>query len=443
MSAIQPSALYHRLHAHLETISVVDTHEHLQQSNQFTPPEEVDVLDRFFNALVGSDLVSAGLSPADRQIAMNPRSGHSLRARWALLEPWVRLADNTVYFEVIRLAARDLYGVEEFTADGIEQLNAAMQRDVHPGITRRVFDRANIDFAMNNPFGASLIFRQTPEPENFLVDMHDQFTEFPIAGVARDAGVIMRGLDDYLRAIDIFFERYGHIAGAYKVGRAYDRILAWEDVPKSQVEKVFLRLLAFNDRPDRREIKALEDFILHYLCAKCGEYGLRMKFHCGHQEGNNNDVTNARPSLLIPLFMKYPSTNFDIYHIGYPYYEETTSIVKTFPNVTVNFCWAFLANLSAARQALHGMLDTVPAGKIHGFGGDYLAVECSYAHLLITRREITRVLCEKVEEGRFTEEQAAGIGAMLLRDNALRNFDLPARRAAYARWVADTGKPTA
>lgn len=438
MVAYASTELYQRLHAHLESIRVVDTHEHLQQADQFLPAGEVDVLDRFFNLLVGCDLVSAGIPPADRMTAVNPRSGLSLGARWALMEPWVPLAVNTAYFEVLRIAARDIFGVDDlFTADGIERVNAAMQREVNPAFTRRVFDRANIDFAMNNPFGSALIFRHTPEPETLLVDMHDQFTEFPIAGVARDAGIDILCLDDYLRAIDIFFERYGRIAGAYKVGRAYDRILEWEDVPHSAVEPIFLRLLAFNDRPGRREMKALEDYVLHYLVRKCGEYGLRMKFHCGHQEGNANDVRHARPALLIPLFMKYPRTNFDIYHIGYPYHEEATSIVKTFPNVTINFCWAFLANMASARQALYSMLDTVPASKIHGFGGDYLVVECSYAHLVITRREIARVLCMKVEEGRFSEEQAANIGAMLLRDNALRNFDLPARRAAYSQWVVD------
>lgn len=48
------------------------------------------------------------------------------------------------------------------------------------------------------------------------------------------------------------------------------------------------------------------------------------------------------------------------------------------------------------------------------------------------RRETARVVAGKVEEKRrFTEDQAAGIGGMLLRDNAIENVDLIGRRAAF------------
>jgi predicted TIM-barrel fold metal-dependent hydrolase len=157
--------------------------------------------------------------------------------------------------------------------------------------------------------------------------------------------------------------------------------------------------------------------------------------HCGHQEGNNNIVGNARAALLTNLFQKYPKTNFDIYHISYPHWEEVVSIVKTFPNVTVNFCFNWVINPKAARHALSVMLDCVPASKIHGFGGDYFYVEGSYGHAVIARREIARVLCEKIEEGRFTEDYAAEVGRMLLRDNAMRNFDLAPRRERFREWV--------
>jgi predicted TIM-barrel fold metal-dependent hydrolase len=205
------------------------------------------------------------------------------------------------------------------------------------------------------------------------------------------------------------------------------------------VERAFSRLLAFNDRPDRREIQALEDFVLHYLCRKCGEYGLRMKFHTGLQEGNGNLITNSRAALMANLFMKYPETGFDIYHISYPYQEELATLAKNFPNVTVDFCWMWVIAPCVARRALSDMLDTVPAAKIHGFGGDYIFVEGTYGHAEMARRGIARVLCEKIEEGRFTEDYAVQVGTWLLRGNALRNFDLERRLPAF-RVVADAAR---
>jgi uncharacterized protein len=96
--------------------------------------------------------------------------------------------------------------------------------------------------------------------------------------------------------------------------------------------------------------------------------------------------------------------------------------------VTVDFCWMWVINPAAGRRALADMLDTVPVNKIHGFGGDYSFVEGSYGHKIIAVREITRVLCEKVEEGRFSEEYALKVGKMLLRDNPMENFKLAEKR---------------
>ncbi|MCP4398326.1 MAG: hypothetical protein GY801_13640 [bacterium] len=101
---------------------------------------------------------------------------------------------------------------------------------------------------------------------------------------------------------------------------------------------------------------------------------------------------------------------------------------KNFANVTVDFCWMWIVNHSVGRHALSDMPDTVPANKIHGFGGDYIFVEGTYGHAVMARREIAHVLCEKIEEGRFSETYAVEVGRMLLRDNALENFGLHERR---------------
>lgn len=427
--------LYARLKAHLDAVPMVDCHEHLQRESELPTGDDIHI-GRFFIHYANCDLISAGLPRADYQRVMDDRNGLSPRERWALLEPWYRKAWNTAYCEALRIAIRDLYGIEEFTADTVDALTAAMRAQIAPGFTRQVFDRAGIDFAMNNPFTPKLIFNPDFDPDCFIVDMVDSFTSLQTARLAEESGQRIACLDDYLSVIDAYFARHAGVAGAYKIGRAYDRTLYWEDVPHADAERVFNRLLAFSEYPDRREVQRFEDFILHYLCRKCGEYGIRMKFHTGLQEGNGNLITNSRAALLANLFLKYPNTGFDIYHISYPYQEELATLAKNFPNVTVDFCWMWIINPAAARRALSDMLDTVPANKLHGFGGDFIFVEGSYGHAVIARREIARVLAEKVEEGRFSEDYAAQVGTMLLRDNALENFGLVERRAAFARAMA-------
>ncbi len=421
--------LYETILQSLTQAAVVDCHEHLQRERELPTGDHLHI-GRFFIHYANCDLISAGMPPADMsRVQQDPSL--TPRERWVLLAPWYQKAYNTAYCEALRIAIQDLYGVEDFTAETVEPLTERMRQQIAPGFTRRVFDKAGIDFAMNNPFGPQQIFNPDFGADCFICDMTDSFTHFPIAALSAQSGIDILCLKDYLRVIDFYFERDARCASAFKVGRAYDRTLFWQDEPMSRAETIFNRLLAFNDWPDRREMQALEDFILHYLCRKCGEYGLRMKFHTGLQEGNGNLLTNSRAALLNNLFLKYPKTGFDIYHISYPYQQELTALAKNFANVTIDFCWMWIINPAAGRRALSDMLDTVPANKIHGFGGDYIFVEGSYAHAVLARRSIARVLCEKVEEGRFSEAYALQVGRMLLRDNPLENFNLLPRREAF------------
>ena len=429
--------LYKRVHDEISKIEMIDCHEHLQRDSELPQGDDIHI-GRFFALYANSDLVSSGMPVSDMD-RVQKDSKLTPRERWDLLVPWYKKSFNTAYCESLRIAIRDLYNIEEFSADTVEKLTELMRNDIKPGFTRRVFDRSNIDFAITNPHGPNLIYNPDYAFDCFLCDMVDDFTKFDIPALAEQSGIDILCLDDYLRVIDFYFERDAETASAFKVDRAYDRILWWEDVPKGSVERNFNRLLAFNDRPDRYDIQRLEDFIIHYLCRKSGEYGIRMKFHTGIQEGYGNDIRNSRAALMSNLFMKYPKTGFDIYHVSYPYQEELAVLAKNFPNVTVNFCWMWIINPSAARRALSDMLDTVPANKLHGFGGDYIFVEGTYGHSVIARREIVRVLCEKIEEGRFTEDYAVEVGRMILRDNAFENFSLNERRKAFKERIEKDG----
>ena len=71
--------------------------------------------------------------------------------------------------------------------------------------------------------------------------------------------------------IDAYFERYAKVASALKCGRAYARILSFPETPRADAERIFLRARPYTDRPNLDEAYVLENFIIHYLCRKCGE----------------------------------------------------------------------------------------------------------------------------------------------------------------------------
>ena len=427
------SDLYKRIRAEVDKIKLIDMHEHQAYPHELAAMEKID-LGRLFLQYASCDLRSAGMPFEDMAEVANLKSKWSPKEKWQALKPWYEKSWNTGYCECLRIAMRDLFGIEDLRDDTVELLSEKMNAVPRETWTRTVFDKAGIDIALQDNVQGGFIYPGKRYPELFLYDMYDSFSGVAnIAGLSKDSGIDVYGLSDYLKVIDWYFDKFADEASAFKVGRAYGRTLLFEDVPFADAERVFIELLKFNNRPAQKDIQALEDFIIHHVVRKCGEYNLPVKFHTGLQEGNGNDITNSRAILLTNLFMKYPKTRFDIYHISWPYTEELINACKNFPNVTIDFCWAWIFNPPASRRYLADMLETVPLNKIHGFGGDFLFAEGSYGHSVIARREIARVLTEKVEEGRFTEEYAVKAAQRLLRENAMENFRIEEKRKLFAK----------
>lgn len=422
------SDLYKRVRAEVDRVSIVDTHEHLTHPWGLMWAGNID-FGRLFVHYASSDLVSAGMPQSDMAAVQDPNSPLTVRDKWRLLKPYYQLARNTGYCECIRIGIRDLYGIEDLTDDTVEPLSEKMNAVSRETWTREVFDRANIDLALEHGAYQQAVHTRDARPDLFIYDMVDGFSGFNVAALSEDTGIDVYNLDDYLGIIDWYFDTYSGQSSAFKIPRAYDRTLFFDEVPSHDARRIFGNLLnSTNGLPPRDEMQALEDFVIHHCIRKAGECDLPVKFHTGLQEGNCNDIRNSRAGLLINLFMKYPKTRFDIYHISWPYTEELINVCKNFANVYIDFCWAWIFNPPAARRYLSDMLETVPLNKIHGFGGDFIFVEGTYAHSQIARREIARVLTEKVQEGRFTEDFASYAAHRLLRENALENFAVERKR---------------
>lgn len=425
------SDLYRRIRAELDRIQILDTHEHLHFPHQLAEMKRID-FGLLFSHYTNSDLISVGMPEKDMAEIAKMDSKLSPGEKWRLVKPWYEKSWNTAYCEAIRIAMRDLYGIEDLAEDTVEPLSRKMNAVNRDTWTREVFNRAGIDIALEQNLWTDLVYPRRRYPDIFLYDMADPFSNLDVDGLSKDSGMEVGSLADYLKLIDFYFDRFADEATAYKISRAYSRTIFFADVDQSDAERVFGEYLKAKSRSAVKDIHAAEDFIIHYCIRKAGEHDLPVKIHTGIQDGNCNDVTRSRAGLLVNLFMKYPNVRFDIYHISWPYADEFMAIAKQFPNVWVDFCWMWIINPPAARRYLSEMLETVPVGKIHGFGGDFFFVEGSYGHCMIAKREIARVLAAKVEEGRFTEEYAVSVARRILRDNALEHFRIEDKRKLVA-----------
>jgi hypothetical protein len=424
--------LEHGLLAEISTMPVIDTHEHLPFAES-DRPRDVDVLREYLGHYLSADLVSAGLPPADLERAKDVRI--PLGERWERLEPFWEACRFTGYARALDIAVRGIYGIDGIRRGTLAALDAAFRASLEPGHFRRVLKGlCGIEVSLLDGFTGRFerdpqLFRRMWQPSYYLLPGPPKRRGIPwVDGIL---GRPVRTLDDWLEGFDRELEEAiaSGIAGL-KCALAYERSLAFPSVPVAEAREAFASAIASWERdgraPDARTPLPLaaQDFLMHHWLRRAGERGLPCQFHTGLQEGNGNLLANSDPMLLNPLFLAYPRVRFDLFHIGWPFTETTTSLCKNFPNVFVDMCWAHIISPVASRRALSGFLDALPFTKISAFGGDYLFVDGVYGHLQIARENVARVLAEKIREGTFGNERALAVARALFHDNPSRIFGL-------------------
>ena len=163
--------------------------------------------------------------------------------------------------------------------------------------------------------------------------------------------------------------------------------------------------------------------MFHWCVEKCTEYGLPLQIHTGYLAGNWKSLEQGRPFKLNNLLLKYQNTKFILLHGGYPWYPEAGVLAKNFPNVYLDIVWLPQVSREAAVDALHQWLDSIPYNKFF-WGGDCSIIEGSAGALVEMRDVLAQVLAERVDGGQMSLELAEDMAVKILRENAIRVFQM-------------------
>ena len=161
---------------------------------------------------------------------------------------------------------------------------------------------------------------------------------------------------------------------------------------------------------------------MHQIIRNVAERNLVAQFHTGFQSGQLNTIMDTNPALLNNVIMEYPQVRFDLFHGGYPYSGELATLAKNCPNVYADLCWLHIIAPGVAKRALHEWIETIPANKILGFGGDFFHAEGAYGHAQMARAVTVEVLAEKVEEGYLKENEVEELMERILHLNGKTLF---------------------
>jgi hypothetical protein len=206
---------------HVFKAPLVDTHEHLIEEKQRfeganssrVPCDDWALL---FSHYLNSDLLVAGMPKGDMDRFLSPKVEPT--DKWKLIAPYWPAVKNTGYAQAVRIACRELYGVDDISEATVAKLQAGYEKIRRAGFYRRILcDMARIESCQVNCLTGEA-FKESDMPTLLMQDISivGMFAGPSIKQYAPATGIDVKSLSDWHRVIDWWFDRYGKYAVAVK-----------------------------------------------------------------------------------------------------------------------------------------------------------------------------------------------------------------------------------
>ena len=424
----------------IDSLALVDTHEHLGTEDQWVG-DTPDILKDLFMNYVAADLAVAGATDVALRRLVDPAAG-DLDSRFAGIRDAWEATRLTGYGEAVRLIAREVYGLDAITPEGLETAQRKLEGLQQPGERLRLLrDVAGLDHVQIDDFEWACE-PDASGPEFFLYDVSwASFArgDVDVEDVLHETRVEISTLDDLREAMAAIFDRYGSCAVAVKAQHAYSRTLRWEERTDDEAATALRAVLAGGD-VDVATRLALGDWCWARGVELAIEHNLPFKLHTGHHAGTGSmPIDWVRAGNLCPLLARYPEARFVLMHASYPYTDELVSIAKHYPNVWVDLCWAWSIDPYTSADFVRRFLHAAPSNKLFAFGGDTFRPTSAVAYSIQARRGLRRALEAEVVDGSLTEQEALAVAHRLMHDNQYACFDIDGTRAAIRAQTAAAG----
>ncbi len=409
------------IRAYVMAQPLFDTHEH---------QEGFDAIERGkgsldFRALCG--FLSDDLRTAGGRGANDTTDGEFWTA-WGSVR-------TTGYGQAADLGCRTLFDLDfaqENAARITEGLRALTADRTGRQIYDHLFGRAGIRWAVCDEWWTSptdiRFFTGAEHPDGFghalrydtVIGLTQRTEVFELEAAM---GRPLQSLRDLDRALDEHADK-AKAAGrlvAMKSAIAYRRHLRFDDASFADADRIFERVM----QGQTVDAAPLASWLFHRFVQRAREFDLPVQIHTGTPSHNRLDPTQGDPAGLIPVFQRYPTVKFDLFHAGWPFCELMAAIGKSFPNVWLDLCWAWAVSPVSMERTLDEWLGAVPNNKILGFGGDTGTPYPTAGYAMQARRGIASVLERKVQRGEYDEPTARQVADRLLSRNARELYRMP------------------
>lgn len=117
---------------------------------------------------------------------------------------------------------------------------------------------------------------------------------------------------------------------------------------------------------------------------------------------------------LAEIIGRHPRLRFQCFLASRHANQSLCSLARELPNLSLAGYWWHNFFPDAIRQIIAERLDMLPLNKQIGFFSDAYCVEWTYGKAVLVRKQLARVLAEKIGQTQFTFDEAVGVARAVL-----------------------------
>jgi len=386
-----------------------------------------------------SDLYAAGC-PSGARLTEFPGwpTDEEAHARIQQALPYLPLVRNTSSSWAVRIILGDLYDWHEpITADNWKRLDAMVReraddRAAHHAILDRLkIERTGTEFArrgsgedddrLQYALEWGFFTRcQWGEYDTALYELERCWgrspeSPTPIASSTRPATErVIRTLDDVHAAVRHYVD---HIP--------YDQVLATATHISTDIDfrpvddREMTEALARREQAGPQERDLYASYVNEAFLTALEERGQRIVFQFSLGAEPLPFETASRLSQrsiaqLGEMIGRHPKLQFQCFLASQHANQSLATLARELPNLSLAGYWWHNFFPDVIRQVMAERLDMLPVTKQVGFFSDAYCVEWTYAKAVLVRKQLARVLAEKISQGQYDRELALLIARAIL-----------------------------
>ena len=121
-------------------------------------------------------------------------------------------------------------------------------------------------------------------------------------------------------------------------------------------------------------------------------------------------------SQLAEMIGRHPRLSFQCSLASRHANQSLATLARELPNLSLAGYWWHNFFPDVIRQVMAERLDMLPVNKQIGFFSDAYCVEWTYAKAVLVRKQLARVLAEKISQGQYDRESALSIAQAILHE---------------------------